>query len=95
MKAHLVRIAAIALFATHALSATAADDRPPSAEDLARLEARVAALEAEVAALEAKSVAAPSAEEGGAAMERVAQLADRAVARLVGMVRDLKRDLGK
>ena len=90
MKTHLTRIAAAALLAALAVPVAAQDGRAPSAEDLARLEVRVAALEARVAEFEAEEADSPP---GSEAMDRVAQLADRAVARLVGMVRELKRDL--
>lgn len=89
MKTHLLRLPALVLFvaiAAPAASGAAASD----AERMARLEARIAALESRVAALEAGDAASSS---GGQSLDRVAILAEQAVARLLDMVRQMKRNL--
>ena len=88
MRTHL-RIVVVGLAAALALPAAGQDERPPSAE-IARLDARIAALEARIAALETEE---EDLRPGGEAIERVALLADRAISRLVDVVRELKRDL--
>jgi hypothetical protein len=60
---------------------------PPTAAQLAELQDRVAALESRVAALEAEQAGVRP---GGEAIERVGLLADRAMRRLLDMVRVLK-----
>lgn len=82
-------VAAAALAAFIAVSAVA-EERATGPDVVAQLQARIATLEARVAALER---AKPRPRPGGDAIDRVALLADRAMQRLVDMVRNLKRDL--
>lgn len=94
MKTHLARIAVVALFALLALPAAAGEPastgatNAPITNETARLEARIAELEARIQTLE-QGERGPRA--GNEAMGRVALLADRAMNRLVYMVRNLKR----
>jgi hypothetical protein len=88
MKTHLCRLAAASLVAALALPAAAQESRTPGAEDVARLQERIAALEARVTALEVRQERLPP---GGEAIARVALIADRAMARLTEMMRELGR----
>ncbi|MGH6922348.1 MAG: hypothetical protein ACRED5_01135 [Propylenella sp.] len=87
MKTHLCRLAAAPLVAALALPVAAQDSQTPGVEDVARLNERIAALEARVTALES---AEDGLRPGGEAIARVALIADRAMARLTEMMRDLK-----
>lgn len=90
MQTHIRPVAVAVLLAALA-GPSAAQERAPvetqTAGQLAELQDRVAALESRVAALEAEE---GGVRPGGAAIERVGLLADRAMQRLIDMVRVLK-----
>ena len=68
-------------------------ERSQPADDPAEYSDRIAALEARIAALEAEAATRGPALSDTEAMDRVADLAEQAMRRFFGVVRDLRREL--